>query len=238
MKPSPPESFKAEECLRKLVRDFPFETVLDVGCGRGPHTRAFQAAGKTVTPTDIFSAFDGVVVGDYAQLDFGRQFDCVWLSHVLEHQLNVNMFLKKVHRDIKEGGWLAITVPPLKHEIVGGHVTLWNAGLLLYNLILAGFDCRQARVKCYGYNISVITPKISTPMPLAQLKTSRDDMALLAPFFPQHPQLTWRQSVPGNIQQLNWDGGEFVMQHARAAQWRKFRQWFSVRRWFGKSRAA
>lgn len=54
---------------------------------------------------------------------------------------------------------MAITVLPLKNEIVGGHLSLWNAGLLLYQLVIAGFDCREAIVKKYGYNISVIGRK-------------------------------------------------------------------------------
>ena len=55
-----------------------------------------------------------------------------------------------------DNGILAITVPPLKHEIVGGHLTLWNAGLLLYNLVFAGLDCKNASIYSYGYNVSVI----------------------------------------------------------------------------------
>jgi hypothetical protein len=80
----------------------------------------------------------------------------VWCSHVLEHQPNAGLFLAKLIRDCRDGGILAITVPPAKTEIVGGHVSLWNAGLLLYRLALTGIDCRDARVKTYGYNVSVI----------------------------------------------------------------------------------
>ena len=47
----------------------------------------------------------------------------------------------------------------IKNEIVGGHLSLWNAGLLLYQLVIAGFDCKDAIVKKYGYNISVIVKK-------------------------------------------------------------------------------
>ncbi|QDU30118.1 bifunctional 3-demethylubiquinone-9 3-methyltransferase/ 2-octaprenyl-6-hydroxy phenol methylase [Anatilimnocola aggregata] len=229
------EALKAEEALNKLIRDFSFDTVLDVGCGYGLHTARFRAAGKQVTPTDMFSFFDGgVVTGDYLEVQFGQQFDCLWVSHVLEHQLNVNFFLKKLHRDLKEGGLLAISVPPLKHEIVGGHVTLWNAGIVLYNLILAGFDCSQARVKCYGYNISIITPKITAKLPYDQLKFDNGDVDTLAEFFPKHPKLKWQQNVPGNIAQLNWDADEFVMHRDPKAEWRRIRRWFSPRRWFEK----
>ena len=68
-------------------------------------------------------------------------------------------YSEKINSILKEGGVLAITVPPLKNEIVGGHLSLWNSGILLYQLVVAGFDCREAIVKKYGYNISVIVKK-------------------------------------------------------------------------------
>ena len=195
----------AKEALEKLLRDYAFQTVLDVGCGTGRHTRLFREAGKQVTAIDIYPGVEGAVQADYLQHRFERTFDCVWVSHVLEHQLNVNFFLKKLHNELREGGLLAISIPPLKQEIVGGHVTLWNAGLLLYNLVLAGFDCSQAAIKCYGYNISLIMPKISARLPLDKLRYDKGDLDLLAPFFPNVDGVRWGQSFNGQIVQLNWD---------------------------------
>lgn len=200
----------AAEALEKLLSEYAFDTVLDVGCGPGRHLARFRAAGKRATGIDIVGLTAGVIVADYLRHEFERPFDCLWLSHVLEHQLNVNFFLRKVFADLREGGILAVTVPPLKHPIVGGHVTLWNAGLVLYNLILAGFDCREARIKQYGYNISVITPKISAAIPYQQLHYDDGDIDLLAPFFPQHERLPIRQGFCGDIRQLRWDADELV----------------------------
>src|SRR5690606_36120022 len=81
------------------------------------------------------------------------------------------------------GGVLALTVPPLKSRIVGGHVSLWNAGLLLYNLVLAGFDCSRARILQYGYNISVILTKTPAELP-RDLSFDRGDLRRLRPFLP------------------------------------------------------
>ena len=176
---------KSLEALRKLVSDFEFHTVLDIGCGPGRHGQLFREAGKEVTGIDIGRMCDGVIVADYLTHEFDRQFDCLWMSHVLEHQLNVNLFLQKAFRDLKVGGVLAVTVPPLKPNIVGGHVTLWNAGLLLYNLVLAGFDCSRARVKQYGYNISVLVEKAPAAVPYERLRFDRGDIELISPFFPK-----------------------------------------------------
>jgi len=42
-------------------------------------------------------------------------------------------------------------------------LTLWNGGLLLYHLVLAGQDCADAVVASYGYNIAVIVKRKSIP---------------------------------------------------------------------------
>ena len=135
--------------------------------------------------------------------EFKEKFDAVWCSHCLEHQLDVNIFLKKIHDITKENGIVGITVPPLKHLIVGGHVSLWNAGLLLYNLVLAGFDCSESKIKSYDYNISVILRKRSIILP--QLVFDRGDLVALRNFFPKDLQKDQWGHFDGQIQQLNWD---------------------------------
>ena len=188
-----------DEAARKLVKDYSFNTLLDIGSG--PKSAAyslFTDNGKTVTRQDINPDYQPDLLGDFNNLAIVDQYDCVWCSHVLEHQLNVNHFLTKIFHTLKEGGVLAITVPPRKDEIVGGHVNLWNAGLLLYNLILAGFDCKNAAVKSYGYNISVIVEKKTAILP--NLNYDTGDINALNEFFP----LGVFEGFDGNIQELNW----------------------------------
>jgi SAM-dependent methyltransferase len=188
-----------DEAARKLVKDYSFNTLLDIGSG--PKSAAyslFTENAKTVTRQDINPDYQPDLLGDFNNLAIVDQYDCIWCSHVLEHQLNVNHFLTKIFHTLKDGGVLAITVPPLKEEIVGGHVTLWNAGLLLYNLILAGFDCRDAAVKTYGYNISVIVQKKTAILP--DLLFDAGDIRTLNEFFP----LGVFEGFDGNIQELNW----------------------------------
>jgi SAM-dependent methyltransferase len=174
----------------RALADYEFETVLDVGGGAGEHGAVFRAFGKHVTSVDYgrsvyFERRDpshDVIVGDFNRLDLPRRYDLVWCSHVLEHQLDPHHFLGRLHAATAEGGVLALTVPPAKSQIVGGHVSLWNAGLLLYRLVLAGFDCRQARVRRYGYNISVLLEKRSITLP--DLAYDCGDLRLLRPFLP------------------------------------------------------
>jgi hypothetical protein len=90
------------------------------------------------------------------------------------------MFLKKCFDDTEK--FFCVTVPPAKHNIVGGHVTLWNAGLLLYNMVLAGWDCSEALVMVYGYNISVLVEKKQAILP--KLRMDSGDIDTLSKFFP------------------------------------------------------
>ncbi|MFI0430075.1 class I SAM-dependent methyltransferase [Mariniflexile sp. HMF6888] len=197
----------AGEALKKFITDFDFQTVLDIGSGEGKHSDMLQNEGKKVTSIDFGKSIyferrsenHTCIFGDYYSHDFKEQFDAIWASHVLEHQPNPNLFLKKTHNDLKEGGILAITVPPLKHDIVGGHVTLWNAGLLMYQLIMAGFDCRDVSIKSYGYNISLILKKKSI-ISYPDLSYDSGDIIKLNAFFPQGT----TEPFNGDIKELNW----------------------------------
>jgi hypothetical protein len=181
----------ANLALDKLLRDYEFTTVLDVGCGSGEHAAVFERHGKVVTRNDL--RLDGAY-----QHRLFEPHDAVWCSHVLEHALNPHDFLLKLALDCKDGGVLAITVPPLKPQIVGGHVNLFNAGLLLYRMALAGIDCKEAAVKTYDYNCSVIVRKRSFFMP--KLAYDSGDVTALAPYLPS----CLTEGATGDIASWNW----------------------------------
>ncbi len=198
----------AGETLKKIITDYDFLTVLDIGSGEGKHSDMFRSKNKKVTSIDFGKSVyfekrnenHTCIFGDYYNYEFEEKFDAIWASHVLEHQSNPNLFLKKIHYDLKEEGILAITVPPLKHEIVGGHVTLWNAGLLIYQLVLAGFDCSDVSIKSYGYNISVVLKKKTITAYPEDLSYDSGDILKLSQFFPEG--IT--EPFNGNIKELNW----------------------------------
>ena len=87
----------------------------------------------------------------------------------------------------------------MKHQIVGGHVSVWNAGLVMYNLILAGVSCRNAMVKQYGYNISVITS--NEDVGLTKIVFDTGDIESLSKYFPEGYN---KQGFNGDIKKLNW----------------------------------
>lgn len=197
--------YRAGQALERLLEYQDVKLIADVGSGTGEQAQVMRDRGKDVYTISLIPPAD--MVGDYMNLFAPEQFDGIWASHVLEHQPNPNDFLKKCFGDLRDGGVLAVTVPPMKTNIVGGHVTLWNAGLLLYHLVLAGFDCREARVSpVYSsgpgfppYNISVIVRKVEAKLP-TDLHMDSGDIEKLAEFFP----LPVYQGFDGNLQGIRW----------------------------------
>ena len=204
----------AWEALDLILSEYNFDTVLDIGCGEGLQSRIMLEHGKTVTSIDKGGSIyfkdnenkSRVLVGDFNELKLHEKYDCIWCSHLLEHQLNVHDFLIKIHDCLIENGILAITVPPIDNVICGGHLTYWNAGILLYNLILAGFDCCSARVGKYGYNISVVLQKKSINV-LGELHYDAGDVELLHKYFPASTKFTKTNNdmiFDGNMQNIEW----------------------------------
>jgi SAM-dependent methyltransferase len=171
--------------IMRLVEEFDFDSVLDIGSGRGEHSRFFRHFGKEVYSINLTG--DADYVGDFTQMTLDRQFDVVWCSHVLEHQRNVGVFLEKVYAAIRDGGILALTVPCHPRErMIDGHLTSWNSGLLCYNLILAGFDCRDARI-LQTYELNLIVEKkraLLVQNGVASPPVMTTPLADLAQFFP------------------------------------------------------
>ena len=155
----------------------PGDVFLDAGAGFGRH--AFEAArnGATVFALDYAadevtvtratfgamieakeipaSGFGGVLQGDATRLPFAdNTFDRVVTSEVLEHIQNDVSAISELHRVLKPGGTLGVTVPSwwpekinwmLSDEYhapksVGGHVRIYSATELKAKLRSAGLD--------------------------------------------------------------------------------------------------
>ena len=110
------ESFRGERILTKLLEEYEFDTVLDVGAGRLEATTQFLNNDKVVDICDYedgyyinnssvsFDRINAKFFGDFNTIDIPMKYDVVWCSHILEHQLNPNIFLKKLFAVTKEKG--------------------------------------------------------------------------------------------------------------------------------------
>ena len=155
----------------------PGDAFLDAGAGFGRHAYEAARRGATVFALDwaadevqgtraTFGAmieareipagnFGGVLRGDATRLPFpDATFDRVVTSEVLEHIQNDVAAIAELHRVLKPGGTLAVTVPTwwpekinwmLSDEYhapksVGGHVRIYSATELKAKLRSAGLD--------------------------------------------------------------------------------------------------
>ena len=130
----------------------------------GSHSQAFMRAGKHVTSIDLSGRLSSAIRADYMSHEFAEPFDCLWISHVLEHQLQPHDFLQKAHGDLRKAACWRSRCRRLSTTSSAGTFA-GNLGLLLYHLILAGFDCSQARCRRYDYNISVVVKKHTIDVP-------------------------------------------------------------------------
>ncbi len=180
-------------CYELLEMVKPGARILDLGGGDGLHARFFRNHGFEVDIIDLEEGMEPLAYkGQYEDFVPDEKYDVIWCSHVYEHIINPGRFLSKIYYDLRPGGYAAITVPPMKSDMLFEHVTLWNAGLLLIHLIKSGFDCRQARLASYHYNITAIAQR-----PSKALSLSDKDML---------PSVEWKGNYfEGNIRFLNWN---------------------------------
>jgi SAM-dependent methyltransferase len=187
------------QALERLIDRYPVGNVVDIGTGDGKAAQRLRDAGWNVTTVDVAGDPD-------VKANFPRDWtppelvDAIWCCHALEHQENPMEFLRACYDSLKVGGVLAVTVPPFV-RVVAGHITAWTGGLLLYNVVLAGFDCSDAAISEYGYNVSIIAEKrehrtVNVIGPL-------DGMEHYFPVPLVRPQGMFAQ-LPMHIEAVNW----------------------------------
>lgn len=174
-----------QKSIEYLVKNFEFDTVLDLGCGPGEYHKFFSPETK-ITGVDCTPRISPLPNVTFVENDiFGfndGQFDCALASHCIEHIPDTESFLNHFFSLIKEDGVFCLLYPKLKQTIVGGHVHIFNLGLLMYNIVRIGIDCSDAKMIRNGYTEGIIGYKRSFEVP--NLRYNKDDLALLKGRFP------------------------------------------------------
>jgi hypothetical protein len=198
----------------ELAREYKLTgACIDVGAGPGHHVTFLKQRGPFAEVHGLDPGAraaiseDRLFRGTLEEFRPDRRYDAIWCCHTLEHSPNPGLFLRRLRRLAAPGALICVTVPPLRHDNTIGHLTMWNAGTLLINLVHAGFDCASARVKKSGYNISVILRNEESGASGAQPPGNSQ-----ARFRARMPaSLRWRRSwrgtwyFNGNIRSLNWE---------------------------------
>ena len=128
--------------------------VLDLGVGHGHHAKAFIANGAEVVGVDVRDAPHKHDKYSHVQMPIelletkedAPKYDLVWFCHTLEHMPNVQAILVNIAEWLEDDGYLCVAVPTSSQDRLHiGHLTLWTPAHLVYNLICAGWDCREAK---------------------------------------------------------------------------------------------
>lgn len=95
--------------------------ILEIGSGAGQATYWFDRLGYHVTGIEpdkenveqINKKLENSkCISEYVEnLRLDKQFDVIWMSHVLEHLTNPDIFLKKIKQNLRQGGVFFIEVP-------------------------------------------------------------------------------------------------------------------------------
>ena len=99
--------------------------------------------------------------------------------------MNPGIFIKKCMQIVKENGIIAITIPPTEDYVLGGHLINWNAGYLIYNLVINGLDCSDCSILRYGSNVSVIVRNIHHSYCTKDLTFDHGDITKMLNYFPK-----------------------------------------------------
>jgi 2-polyprenyl-3-methyl-5-hydroxy-6-metoxy-1,4-benzoquinol methylase len=110
--------------LKKLSQYLkPGESVLDLGCGGGKFTKVIKEAGYYTIGMDISEKALELAKKQFPEFRFSNlnpdvtipapdaEYSAVWCSEVIEHVLDVNIFLSEINRVLKPGGILILTTP-------------------------------------------------------------------------------------------------------------------------------
>ncbi|MCL5409257.1 MAG: class I SAM-dependent methyltransferase [Patescibacteria group bacterium] len=210
------------------------QNCLDIGMGDGSVSIWFSKKGITTIGTTLDREFRiknyrkfkekyGIkIIRTIAEkLPYSNNsFDCIVLSHVLEHCLNVGSVLKEINRILSDRGWLFLFVPPFDNRVCAGHVTTgWNIGQLMYVLSLSGFDIKSGHFIEYGYNVCAFVQISQRKLP--RLNNDRGDIALLSkkgilPVF-NNEDGYW-----GDIKAWNWPNDQILLKTKRSTSYRIF----------------
>ena len=207
----------------EYTNHYEFQTILDIGLGDATSTDYFIDKGKQLTangmyiqsyiPTETYDKLSDactLIEADFLSKEFDKKlgsikFDAIWASHVLEHTRNPGLFLDKIFCLLKNEGVLFLIIPPLHTDLLGGHVTIWTPGLIMYNLILTGFDCRSVRVKNLSSSVAFFLEKHDIRDQVDQLNLVQDFGDLHKPKLAQFFPLDIEHGADGNsFHDINW----------------------------------
>ncbi len=112
-------NLQTERYLRRYLKDV--DSILDYGCGPGGKLLPLAAEGIAIYGTDLNPSFlDFAVSKGMKRWIADKQYDCIFLSHTLEHWIHPREDLRKlVETNLRPGGLVVIEVPLVDRLVLG-----------------------------------------------------------------------------------------------------------------------
>jgi len=178
----------------QLLKGYEFSSAIDVGCGVGDFYSMLNEKGcringvgvDVIDPSDLLYSDFHYVRKNFTEYETEDTFDLVFSSHTIEHVQDTGVFLKKFFSLCREDGVFCLIWPPPKKHIVGGHLHVFNPGLMLYNIVRLGIDCRNVKIFKSGYNLAIMGQFKTFELP--ELTFNRFELELLSDYFPFTPE--------------------------------------------------
>lgn len=113
------------------------------------------------------------------EFDFNGQVGAAFICERLQMIGNLREYLTDLRHKVALDAPVCFVVPLAHWEFVTDHVNLFTEGTLLYNLILAGWNCKDAVVKKTPRHVEVTLRRLDLP----ELTSTRiDDIAKFTPY--------------------------------------------------------
>lgn len=200
-----------DEVTQYFVDRYEVSSILDIGCGSGPVWPQFFEKRMAVTGVDLVPqevAMAGhmdraanYIDGDFLEIQLPDMYDAVYSSHTIEHVPDTERFLMKFFSYLRPGGAFCLVWPPPKPEVVSGHVHVFNLGLMLYNLVRLGVDCRDVEMVRCGYCLALMGRYQRFSLP--ELTHNEGDLDRLGAFFPFRAHQGFDGDHPAGVVDLN-----------------------------------
>jgi hypothetical protein len=179
----PPKIPGTAEVLDHFVGLHPFSDVLDLGSGVGhlwSHLEGKRVVAVDLTPPEqvLLRPWVQYVQADLMGWTTAWRPQAMICSHVVEHMQDTRAFLLKMFSFLDEGRPWCLMWPPPQPGIRSEHVHHFPMGLMLYNLVSAGIDCRSVRMVRKNYTLGIIGLKKQAHPP------ANNDLEIVGSMFP------------------------------------------------------
>jgi hypothetical protein len=151
------------------------ETLLEIGCSSPEQLQIFISKGylcKGISPgaNQLDSSF--IVDGFYEETHFYTEFDCIVSRFNLEHIVNLDIYLKKVFKELKQEAHLFLQVPNVRAFLSGGmfgvfaheHPHYFSEQSLSSVLQRAGFSIEHMQADISSPSIIVVAKKLNNSL--------------------------------------------------------------------------